>query len=54
MTHSSEIRLASSVAAMNAFMEPHRQWIESVVGCTTSESVTFEVEAPVRRPSHGD
>ena len=46
MICSSEIRLAPSVAAMNAFIEPHRQWIESVTGCSTSDSVTFEVEVP--------
>jgi hypothetical protein len=46
MIGSSEIRLAPSVAAMNAFIEPHRQWIESVLGCSTSDSVTFEVEVP--------
>jgi len=46
MIGSSEIRLAPSVVAMNAFIEPHRQWIESVLGCSTSDSVTFEVEVP--------
>jgi len=46
MIGSSEIRLASSIAAMNAFIEPHRHWIESVTGCPTSDSVTFEVEVP--------
>jgi hypothetical protein len=46
MIGSSEIRLAPSVAAMNAFIEPHRHWIESVTGCPTSDSVTFEVEVP--------
>lgn len=46
MICSSEIRLAPSVAAMNAFIEPHRQWVESVLRCPTSDSVTFEVEVP--------
>ncbi len=46
MTYSSEIRLAPPVAAMNAFIEPHQQWIKSVLGCSTSDSVTFEVEVP--------
>ena len=46
MIGSSEIRLAPSVAAMNAFIEPHRQWIESVLGCTTSDSLTFEIDLP--------
>lgn len=41
-----EIRLAPSVSSMNAFIQPHRQWIESVLGCTTSDSLTFELELP--------
>jgi len=41
-----EIRLAPSVSSMNAFIEPHRQWIESVLGCATSDSLTFELELP--------
>ncbi len=43
---SSEIWLAPSVAAMNDFMEPHRQWIEKALGCPFSESVTCELEVP--------
>ena len=46
MIGSSEIRLAPSVAAMNAFIEPHRQWIECVLGCAASDSITFELELP--------
>jgi hypothetical protein len=46
MICSSEIRLAPSVAAMNAFIEPCREWIESVMGCARSDSVTLEVEVP--------
>ena len=42
----SELRLASSAAAMTAFIEPHRQWIENVIGCPWSESVTFEADVP--------
>jgi hypothetical protein len=45
-TQPTEIRLAPSVSAMNAFMEPHRQWIEKALGCPVSESVTFELEVP--------
>jgi hypothetical protein len=41
-----EIRLAPSVSSMNAFIEPHRQWIESVLGCSASDSLTFELELP--------
>ncbi len=33
-----------SVAAMNAFIEPCREWIESVMGCARSDSVTLEVQ----------
>jgi len=44
--NSSEIRLAPSVAAMNAFIEPHRQWIENVLGCAASDSLTFEIDLP--------
>jgi hypothetical protein len=31
---------------MNAFMEPHQQWIGTVLGCPFSESVTCELEVP--------
>lgn len=44
MTIGIELRLASPVAAMEAFIEPHRPWLESVLGCPLSESVTFELE----------
>jgi hypothetical protein len=43
---STEIRLAPPVAAMNAFLEPHQQWMERVLGCATAGSVTFECEVP--------
>ena len=43
---SAEIRLAPPVAAMNAFLEPHRQWMDGVLGCASAESVTFECEVP--------
>lgn len=46
MMYSSEIRLAPPVAAMNAFVEQHRQWIESVIGCPWSESIMFEADVP--------
>jgi len=44
--YQSEIRLAPSVSSMNAFIEPHRQWIESVLGCMVSDWLTFELELP--------
>ncbi|MGB8676077.1 MAG: hypothetical protein WCD27_17155, partial [Candidatus Acidiferrales bacterium] len=28
------------------FLEPHRQWIECVVGCPTQDSLTLELELP--------
>jgi hypothetical protein len=46
MVGSSEIRLAPSMTATNAFIEPHRQWIENVLGCVASDSLTFEIELP--------
>lgn len=41
-----EVGLASPVAAMEAFLEPHRSWIESVVGCPRAGSLTFEFAFP--------
>jgi len=35
-----EIGLASPVTAMEAFLDPHRPWIESVVGCSRPEALT--------------
>jgi len=31
---------------MNAHLAPYKQWIENVIGCTPSDSVTFEFEWP--------
>jgi len=31
---------------MRAFLEPHSAWIENSLGCTTSQSVTFEIDVP--------
>jgi ATPase family associated with various cellular activities (AAA) len=41
-----EICLAPPVSAMNAFIAPHRHWMESVLGCPMPESLAFEVEVP--------
>lgn len=41
-----ELGLASPVDAMEAFLEPYQSWIESVVGCPRSETVTLEFEFP--------
>jgi hypothetical protein len=41
-----EIRLAPAVASMAAAIEPHRPWLESVLGCVLGETVTLEVGMP--------
>lgn len=41
-----EMGFASPVAAMEAFIEPYRPWIESVVGCPRAETLTLEFEFP--------
>ncbi|MBL0156826.1 MAG: ATP-binding protein [Bryobacterales bacterium] len=41
-----ELGLTSPVAAMEAFLETHRAWIESVVGCPRGEALTFEFDFP--------
>ena len=46
MTIGSELRFAPAVTAMEAFIEPHRQWLESVLDCPLGESVTFELGMP--------
>ena len=43
MAIGTELRFAPPVAAMEAFIEPHRPWLESALGCSLSESVTFEL-----------
>ena len=43
MVIGTELRFAPPVAAMEAFIEPHRPWLESALGCPLSESVTFEL-----------
>jgi ATPase family associated with various cellular activities (AAA) len=46
MIQSTELRFAPAVAAMAAFVEPHRPWLESVLGCPLGDAVTFEIELP--------
>jgi hypothetical protein len=41
-----QIGVASPVTAMEAFLERHRPWIESVVGCPPEETLTLECEIP--------
>jgi hypothetical protein len=31
---------------MRCFLEPHSGWIENVLGCSISQSVTFEIDIP--------
>ena len=46
MSESYDLRIAPAVASMRSFLEPHCGWIENVLGCTMSQSVTFEVDIP--------
>jgi ATP-dependent 26S proteasome regulatory subunit len=41
-----ELGLTSPVEAMESFLEPYQAWIESVTGCSRSETVTLEFEFP--------
>jgi hypothetical protein len=45
-TPTTELRFAPAVAAMTAFLEPHRPWLEAVLGCPLGEALTFEVQLP--------
>jgi len=46
MRHLLEMGFASPIAAMEVFLEPHRPWIESVVGCSRADALTLEFEFP--------
>lgn len=46
MVIGTELRFAPPVAAMEAFIAPYREWIESVLGCPWAETLTLEIEAP--------
>jgi ATP-dependent 26S proteasome regulatory subunit len=41
-----ELALTSPAVAMDAFLEPYRAWIESVVGCPKEETLTLEFNFP--------
>jgi hypothetical protein len=41
-----ELRVAPAVTAMAALLEPHRPWLESVLGCPLADALTFELEVP--------
>jgi hypothetical protein len=46
MTATTELRFAPAVVAMAAFLEPHRPWLESVLGCPIGETLTVELQLP--------
>ena len=46
MSKSYDLRIAPAVASMRSFLEPHSRWIENALGCTMSQSVTFEIDIP--------
>jgi hypothetical protein len=41
-----DLRFATAITSMKAYLKPHRQWIESVLGCAESDPVTLELETP--------
>jgi hypothetical protein len=46
MTATTDLRFAPAAAAVTAFLEPHRPWLDSVLGCPLGEALTFEVQLP--------
>ena len=46
MNRKIELALTSPVAAMDAFLEPYRTWIEAVTGCPKQETLTLEFRFP--------
>ena len=46
MNRTIELGLTSPVSAMEAFLEGHRSWIETAMGCPRSESLTLEFNFP--------
>ena len=34
---------------MRDYLEPYLPWLEEVVGCTYSETMTFEIDLPIGR-----
>jgi hypothetical protein len=53
MSMQTELRFATVIASMKAYLEPHRQWIEAVLGCLEAESVTIELETTFRQFAAG-
>jgi hypothetical protein len=46
MSIQTELRFATAITSMKAYLEPYRQWIESVLECPESDSLTLELETP--------
>jgi ATP-dependent 26S proteasome regulatory subunit len=46
MRQTIELGLTSPVEAMNTFLDPHKEWIETVTGCPRSETLTLEFDFP--------
>jgi hypothetical protein len=49
-----ELRFATAITSMKAYLEPYRQWIESVLGCQESDSVTLELETAFGQLAAGE
>ena len=49
MSTTTQIRFAPAVTSMRDYLEPFLPWLEEVVGCTYSETVTFEIDLPIGR-----
>src|SRR6266705_2177495 len=41
-----EVRLGATMAPIEDFLQPHREWLEEVLGCAWSETITFEINFP--------
>lgn len=44
-----QIRFAPAVASMHDYLEPYLPWLEKVIGCAYSATVTFEIDLPIAR-----
>jgi hypothetical protein len=54
MSMQTELRFATAITSMKAYLEPYRQWIESVLGCPESDSLTLELETPFGQFAAGE
>jgi hypothetical protein len=46
MTNVADLRFPPPVASMEAFIDPHRAWIEASIGCPIDEALRLEVDLP--------